>query len=449
MNDSTTIIKSPVIRNTGFHFGMYEALWKRFAQSYNEDKDYLRDKLRSRDYEVYRLLIVSAKKECRDNASTFRDMPEKCAIDASKWFPVQASVQLFSSMMGLTPRAVEKYLDRLEKVGVISRNSDLFNQEVGRSRIVTFRRKEVLINPDFLLFFDCSNADFTPTSPHLEATVNRTIQKDTKKSFRTVQVSGKKNSNNRIMDVDNSNLKGVSSRNNSPILPDQNLTPDTTTKQVTPVDDSKQNKEEFAQKTSEKPVKTQETKTPEQGSARKIEEEAQNTDTLAVLKLEFARTFYIYLVQHLFSNHKVYAGEAQKAIAYAAKTYFSTVSSREHAEFLLKSYKKRVDLVASYIQRKNFDFSNIYPCAYLNVNNKKGFATTKEWLEVSHSYRQAKEERKRQYAAQMKEKEVMEQLMEQYSDTPSFAEVNRSMALLGKYLPHLQNEYMQFVDSIA
>jgi len=337
----------------------------------------------------------------------------------------------------------KRRIKRLKEAGFISSNQEDFDTwGINRKK-----RSDVLVSGDFLLIYDGLNTDFQPYTRFFCETDLLALN-NVKSSFCTT-VSGSRlpqEQKNRIMDVHNVD-KGVSSGNESPILPEQNLIPDTTTKQGDPDQESKRNLEKFAQKSTEQSVPTPAPQEPEQGSARKSDENTQKADTLAALKLSFARTFYIYLVQKLFTNHDIYHGETQKAIDYLVQTYFSTVTSDQHARIMLKKYKTRVDMAASYIKRKNFDFSNIYPCAYLAVKNPKGFAATKAWYDTRISYKAAQAKQKQEYDRQLEEKKVMQQLQQNFTDKPDLSEVNRAMAFLAAKLPHKQNEYMQFVDN--
>ncbi|MGQ1786327.1 hypothetical protein [Saccharicrinis sp. GN24d3] len=436
------IIRNPQVHTHGFYFKCHKRLVTNFCDHYNEGKK-SGEQLKSQHRRLIRKLIKYAAMVIDADRRYLNKDGVSMDYKLGAWEKINLSRFLEAKDFEVHPDTIKRYKKRLIKAGIIKASSADF-AEHGRSKK---HRSDVLINPDLFLVFDLDNPDYIPTTPFFSETDLLALSNT--KSASCVPVSGSRlpqEQNNRIMDVDTVD-KGVSSGNELPTLPEQNLIPDTTTKQVDPDQENKRNLEKFAQKSTEQSVNTPAPQEPEQGSARKTVENTQKADTLAALKLSFARTFYIYLVQKLFTNHDIYHGETQRAIDYLVQTYFSTVTSDQHARIMLKKYKTRVDMAASYIKRKNFDFSNIYPCAYLAVKNKKGFAATKAWYDTRISYKATQAKQKQEYDKQLEEKKVMQQLQQKFTDKPDLSEVNRAMAFLSANLPHKQNEYMHFVDN--
>jgi hypothetical protein len=442
--NSVGVITAPAILREHGKKREYDVLIKNFIAHYNQDKksgDQLKEPhlLLMHECIYYAQLSINIDSNLlrKDGCLNTHKLGNPIRINLSSYLESEKNIRSISTF--------KRRIFRLKKAGFITSEQEDFD----RYRINKSRRSDVLINPEFLLIYDLSNPDFQPHSPFFSETDLLALTNVKRSKCHTVSGKGlPQEQKNRIMDVDNVNQKGVPThRDESPTLPEHDLIPDTTTKQGDPEQESKQKTENFAPKSTPETVNTAAPQPPEQGSARKSEENTQKADTLAALKLSFARTFYIYLVQKLFIHHDIYHGEAQKAIDYLVQTYFSTVTSDQHARIILKKYKSRVDMAASYIRRKNFDFSNIYPCAYLAVNNPKGFAATKAWYDTRLSYKTAQAKQKQEFAKQLEEKKVMQQLQQSFTDKPDLSEVNRAMAFLSAHLPHKKTEYMQFIDN--
>ncbi|MBR8534400.1 hypothetical protein KDU71_02425 [Carboxylicivirga sediminis] len=437
-------ISVPVILRENGRKSEYDVLLKNFIAQYNQDKkngDQLKEPHLQLMHECIYYgqirLNIDNRELRKDFCLNTRNIGEPLRINLSAYLEANKNIRSVDTF--------KRRIKRLKEAGFISSKQEDFDKH-GISKT---RRSDVLINPEFLLIYDQANPDYQPyTSFFSEADL---LALTKMKSANCPTVSGKglpQEQSNRIMDVDTVDEKGVTNhRDDSPMLPEQNQLPDTTTKQSDRIQESKQKSEKNAQNPTPETVHTAAPQPGEQSSARPAEENAQNTDSLAEMQLSYARTFYIYLIQMLFSKHEIYHGETQKAIEYLVQTYFSGIESEHQARYRLKVYKTRVDMAASYIKRNNFDFSNIYPCAYLDVKNKKGFAATRDWYDQRLSYKAAQAKQKREFAKQLEEKKVMEQLQKQYSDMPTLAEVNRSMAFLAAHMPHKKTEYVQFVHN--
>nr|WP_321405842.1 hypothetical protein [uncultured Carboxylicivirga sp.] len=435
------IIQIPTIIRENGKKSEYDVLLKNFIAQYNQDKksgEQLKEPHLQLMHECIYYAQITLNKENRflrkDHCLNTRQIGTPVRINLSSYLEANKNIRSVDTF--------KRRIKRLKEAGFISsKNEDFAQYGMNKSR-----RSDVLINPEFLLIYDQSNPDFQPFTSFFSETDLLALIKV--KSANCPTVSGKRlpqDQSNRIMDVDNVD-KGVLT-DKQPSLPEHDLTPDTTTKQAGREQKSKQKIEKNAQILTPESVNTAAPQPQEQSSARTAEENAQNTDSLAEMKLSYARTFYIYLIQKLFTTHNIYDGETQKAIAYLVQTYFSTIKSEHQARYLLSVYKKRVDMAASYIKRKNFDFSNIYPCAYLSVKNPKGFTATKQWLHDNLGYKAAQAKLKQEYAKKLEEKKVMQQLQNQYNEKQSLAEVNRAIAFLNANLPHKTNEYVQFIDN--
>lgn len=107
---------------------------------------------------------------------------------------------------------------------------------------------------------------------------------------------------------------------------------------------------------------------------------------------ERVRNYAIELVEFmiavLFKDKLIYQAEREKAYTYA-QAYFNNYSSSMDCQKALINYRERVRLVERWLEKHpEFDFSNIYPAAYLNPDNtKSGFTNTRIWLKKDIEYR--------------------------------------------------------------
>jgi len=435
------IIQEPVILRENGKKSEYDVLIKNFVAYYNQDKEsgeQLKEPHIFLMHECYYYGQINLRKD------TFGLKKDGCINTQPADMPIRINLSAYleAHKNNRSVATMKRRIKRLKEAGFISSKKEDFE----RWGISKKKRSDVLIMGDFTLIYDNANPDYQPISPYFSETDLQALNK--MKGANCTTVSGSRlpqEQSNRIMDVDNVD-KGVLT-DVQPSLPEHDLTPDTTTKQAGLDQKNKQKFEKNAENVTPESVNTAAPQPQEQSSARPAVENAQNTNSLAEMKHSYARTFYIYLIQKLFATHNIYDGETQKAIAYLVQTYFSTIKSEHQARYLLSVYKKRVDMAASYIKRKNFDFSNIYPCAYLSVENPKGFTATKQWLHDNLGYKAAQAKLKQEYAKKLEEKKVMQQLQNQYNEKQSLAEVNRAIAFLNTNLPHKTNEYVQYIDN--
>ncbi|MDZ4059439.1 MAG: hypothetical protein U1D64_05280, partial [Bacteroidales bacterium] len=114
--------------------------------------------------------------------------------------------------------------------------------------------------------------------------------------------------------------------------------------------------------------------------ARKREEE--RTREYSIMLVEF-------VISVLFSTKKIYTAERERAYK-LSEYYFSKFSNATDCEIALRSYRERVRIVQRWLENHpEFDFSNIYPAAYMHPENySSGFVNTAKWLKKEREYKQ-------------------------------------------------------------
>lgn len=117
--------------------------------------------------------------------------------------------------------------------------------------------------------------------------------------------------------------------------------------------------------------------------------------------IHYSLEFYAYLITGLFPDKHLTSYYRTDTLNYISKHYFAKAKSVKEMEFLLKNYKKRVDITKKWIKKyKNksdgstFDTSYFYPMAFLDiekrgkkylsfVNTEKFIKQEKEWSKIN------------------------------------------------------------------
>ena len=85
---------------------------------------------------------------------------------------------------------------------------------------------------------------------------------------------------------------------------------------------------------------------------------------------------------------QLYAGAFDASVDYIAHNYFSTCHTELELQRTLKLYEERFKMVVAWKRRKKMDLQ--WPEQFFNVNNDKGFRTTKLWLKKLQLYTKIK-----------------------------------------------------------
>lgn len=114
------------------------------------------------------------------------------------------------------------------------------------------------------------------------------------------------------------------------------------------------------------------------------------------MRRKYAVMFTEEIIEQLFSDRVIYPCERDKAYANAYR-YFENYYSETPCMLALQEFRCRIDLVRRYLQRnKDFDFSNIWPASYLDVENyRSGFVMTKQWLRKHKIYKQLQQKQRK------------------------------------------------------
>jgi len=158
----------------------------------------------------------------------------------------------------------------------------------------------------------------------------------------------------------------------------------------------------------------------------------------------FAVMFVEYLLKMLFASHNIYPAERRRAYE-VAEYYFRNCQTTAQCNMAFDIYRQRVDLAATYIARKNFDFSNIYPAHYLDPDNRTcGFGQTEQWL---HKLRKYKEFKQRCNKSR-KEEAILQKTLVKFYQLPTIANYMSAQSYIRTYVPNKIDDFHAAVSKV-
>lgn len=426
------LLQNPFIATEKKYFAEYIQLWNNFIAEYNLDADGeskpLSKQLRGPHMQTYFQLVHIARKSVnRDNR--YLSKTGLNVINPQEAYSIRTTRGNLSRALGMSTDTAHRYLTRLEQAGVVTRK--------GHGTRSPF---ELFINPDFLLIYDYQQENYLPGSKYFRSE-NCENQTPLHANCTHIPLCTKEHSNNIIMPVDNSTDKNLScvlsdlqNEHHRGSLPapivlnnERNIR-----KQLKPIEKSKPICEGLP------PVSAELEQKKEKSCAKKEKAEVD----LQRLRKSFAARLYAIMIDLLFKNHSIYEAEKDNAILYIERYYMSQITSKRQAEQTLNQYRWRTEMAASYIRRRNYNFSNIYPCAYLDINNKTGFSATKKWAKVSEN--EARRKRIARVANHKKliDTDKLDKIIEQFNERPNLGTYKTCQTYVKKNIPHLFQEFI-------
>ncbi len=416
------MLKQPYLRTEGRYFADYIKLWERFSDNYNKGRK-LGKQLRGHHKQMYFRLVHQAKRTIYLNNKHLAETGQN-ALDSTKPVSIRTTRPYLGKALGVSGATVCRHINRLEDAGVLAK--------IGHG---TRRPFELLINPDFLLIFDYNDEQYSPSSCFLE-TENKEPQGQLRSNC--THVSCKPDPFNKIIiAVDNSTDKA---KNCVPPSGD-NLKEQTgannwnTRKQENPEEKSKQNFESFSSQ-----LKSPLEQKKEKSCAKK--EKKGEEQTLGQFRRSLAQRMYLMMVQLLFKYHNIYPTEKENAICYIEQVYMSQVQDGPSGIRTLGHYRWRLLKAASYITRKNYDYSNVYPMHYLNVNNPTGFAATKAWAARAEKESRKKKIKRITDNRNLTDRKKLEKIIKKFNGHPNLSTYQTCEMYIKQNIPHLFAEFV-------
>lgn len=333
-NTSGNVYSKPTIN--GANFAEIMAYYDAYAANYNDTARQMRasghnaQTLKSTHRALFADIVTQIKGQLNYFLASFADAPYLTEINDSKPFVLFTNNVRIGERTGKDKATIWRNLNRLTEAGVIVR-------QVSHG---TRHDYELHINPDFLRFTDMAVSTQTLASRATLVAECRPID------------NNKNNFKNTIMPVDNSDRNTAREQNATGTF--------TGTERCSATGKASQVQESRA-------------------AAPKLSTMEQNRRIYACWLVD-------YMLKILFPNHKHYPAAIENARIYAQK-YFDGCATQAQFAARQRHLQWRVDAAARYIQRKRFDFSNIYITDYLDTDNHRcGFTVTKQWAEKAMSY---------------------------------------------------------------
>lgn len=380
--------------DTQRHYPAIMALYDAKAAEYNaqvakarEAGDKTRQFLKSAHREVWQDLVRALKGEMSKIMFIFRDKDTQSLIarNAGDSLILMTNRKRLSNRTKKSEVTIYRLLDRLIDAGIIETKVNHGTQ----------RDFELHLNREMVPVSDYKNESFDPLRWILQNSIDSAIQ-DTLRSICTPCSSNLNNLNNKIITTNNLEQKAESA-------PPINFSEHTGTHYGNTgdpsgiiaahvaVDTPKINTSEnntittnaFGQPIN--PISNSKINTSVTGYAEKMDQARKRHE-------ERTRNYAIQLVEFmiavLFNSKKIYTAEREKAYKFA-ELYFAKYSTAIECQMALNQYRERTRLVQRWLERHpEFDFSNIYPAAYINPENTaSGFVNTRLWLKKDKEYR--------------------------------------------------------------
>ncbi len=359
------IIKMPFIKlqvDGNDDFSKFKEIYDTFEAEYNGSKAFLREKLREEHWTFFKAIIKLVKQQIDKNNAALPNSPN-IAIDMSKPYVLRTNrIELTCFYTKRKdPRTMHNYRQRLMDAGIIT------NKQWHGAR----EDFELHINPNFLLIHDYSDENYIPSSPYLREkteTENRGSQEGMWKSFPPIPCNTRSFNNSIIGKGDFlTKIKSSDSLNGKKEIPSLN-----------------ENELQEHPKTEKSPSGLQGKK--EKSCAKKEKSCAKKEKSPRELYLiGLATVFYQYMIEKFMYKNVINPAQKEKAIQYLVDVYFSGTEGMTENQiwknYWLYNYKLRLDMVADYVKRHDVNTEFWFPTKYLDVNNPKGFASTKKWLE--------------------------------------------------------------------
>jgi len=433
-------ISTPYIRKEHKYMVQYINLWENFIAQYN-DNDNKRSScnLKPIHREAYFKLISLVKAQLIKNRMLFKDTPDMYAVDSREVQMVRTTrANIAKALGGVSESTAYRALMRLQKAGVIEK---VFCSDT--------RPFEVYINPDFLLIYDYDKDDYIPQTQFFQTTETGECKEVLRSICTHCSCVLMSLSNNKIIpvsDVNNVNtqehtrtLKGVSEGNIS--LHEHTRTHENTTRNTPKQNENEENKKEKSCAKKEKSCAKKENN--EIGSPVRTQfGNDHDRNSIEWYKRSYAIVLLQYMMHILFRNHNVYFAEKQRTLDYIEQNYFCNITSPIGGEKLLNRYMWRVDAAKRYIERKNYNFANIYPYHYVDINNRFGFISTDVWKKDNDKYQEHKQKVLRTRNKQNIDRQNLARVVKNFNENPDIETFSRGEAYVKQNIPHLHNEYL-------
>lgn len=428
------MIKLPYINTSKYYpaiIAMYDAKSAEYNAQVAQDRDAgdkTRQFLKSAHRELWQDLIRSTKGEMAKTLYLFRDKDVQSLIARR---PMQ-EVVLLTNRKRLSERTkksestIYRLIERLIDAGIIEKKINHGTQ----------RDFELHLNREMVPISDYQNDDFNPLMEILKNTVDSTIQ-DTLRSICTPYCKDKNILINKIITT---NVQEHEKESALPILSNScgeqtrtfNENTEDTVTLMTPACDSPNPITPKINTSKHKGVITNAFGMPfESKNDTKIntskeiaKQYADKLEQYRITQAERWRKYSIELVEFvisvLFKDKNIYPAEREKAYKLAER-YFHKFNSSLDCERIMVVYRERVRIAERWLlNHPEFDFSNIWPAWYMNVENvKSGFVNTRKWYKDQVNFKKLQHKQRKLKTAEATITYAVNRMLE-YKNESSF-----------------------------
>jgi hypothetical protein len=376
------------IQTAKLDFDKSRACFLAFLEEYNQEKP-SKERLKFEHMEtfhtllrLYRNELIEQQRLYKDTPSFYSEDPQEISIYTNRHKLARFKLRHYDT--------VGNYLSRLDKSGAIK-------------KIFHGSRKdlEIKINKDLLLICHVNNEEICTQSKYLAST--NSTKKQGIQSELTVKSISKdryiKNNSNIIIPVNNVEKVSAKADDNSLKNPLKN-----TVKQEPKID--------LARK---KPIE--------------------------IAKIQAISWFYMLVMDTLFAGRpEIYPAEIKKARQIIATYYFTDCKTPKQLTERKAEYENRVNLAKKYLEKHPETYANFqkysYPSAWLDPNNKNGFAGTKKWHETQQTHTKTR-----------KAATEFEKFMKKFAYNPTKYRYESGLQEVKRKFPEKERDYLRHFAS--
>jgi len=406
------------------HFPAIAALYDAKAAEYNaqvaiarDSGDYSRNLLKSAHRELWFDFIRATKGEFAKSLLIFKDTPSLLEKEAISAVILMTNRKRLSGRTKKSEATIYRLTERLIDAGIIS---DKINHG-------TQHDYELHLNHEMVPISDYKNEGYDPLLEILKNSIDTTIQ-ETLRSICTPCSSNMNIYNNKIITEnfqEHDKVSAALTSNNEQTRTlhwntgdPQNRIDALLVPHLVKINTSANNKGMLNAFGVAIPVQNDVKINTSEDYGRKIEalrqKEEERTRRYAIMLVEF-------VISVLFPERMIYKSERDKAYKYS-EFYFAKYNTSIDCARAMKFYRERVRIVQRYLERnKAYNFSNIWPAAYMNPENyTSGFIMTQKWLKKHLEYKELQFKTRKLKSEQEMLSYALKRLQEKWTNIYSF-----------------------------
>jgi hypothetical protein len=366
---------------------------------YNVNQEFLRDQLRDTHMMLFEYLVKALNHQLK---VLNEDLGGHHVIDTDQEQSIFTNRVRLSKFIGCAPNTISNRLARLEEAGIV--------RKISHGPV---KDMEIFINPELITWRDLRHV--------FAKKQNSSTAKDLEgenKSLLPFLCNSTGTNNNILIDVDKV----------SPNVENYGLPP------------AKPQREHYKNT-------GQCNKNTGQASSNYAKKLSRQEKMLRRAAAAFAKWFIalafdkLMLWENRRDGSQIYPAERQMAEEYIIENYFSNCTSHGQMQMQFNVFKWRLEAIARYRKRKDFDLQ--FPRKFFDLENtsRGGFVYTKQWWKKSKQYKQ----RKKEQQAVFKDETKLQRAVLIAADNPS-AQYKKQESYVKNAIPHLLQDFYSRVS---